>query len=56
MTNRGPASERHEPPVEAGVIVGLSEKDLGLGVPMMRALDKGLSSSSIRLVLVSIPT
>ncbi len=30
-----------------------SEKDLGLGVPMMRAIDKGLAASKIGLVLVT---
>jgi TIR domain len=37
----------------AGVKVWFSEKDLGLGVPMMRAIDKGLASSKIGLVLVT---
>ena len=31
----------------------VSEKDLGLGVPMMRAIDKGLANSRIGLVLVT---
>ncbi len=30
-----------------------SEEDLGLGVPMMRAIDKGLANSRIGLVLVT---
>jgi hypothetical protein len=33
--------------------VWFSEKDLGLGVPMMRAIDKGLAASKIGLVLVT---
>lgn len=37
----------------AGVKVWFSEKDLGLGVPMMRAIDKGLAKSRIGLVLVT---
>lgn len=30
----------------AGVKVWFSEKDLALGVPMMRAIDKGLANSN----------
>jgi len=33
--------------------VWFSEEDLGLGVPMMRAIDKGLANSRIGLVLVT---
>lgn len=36
-----------------GVKVWFSEKDLGLGVPMMRAIDKGLVNSRIGIVLVT---
>ena len=36
-----------------GVKVWFSEKDLGLGMPMMRAIDKGLANSRIGLVLVT---
>lgn len=50
---RGPAKELHDLLVEAGVKVWFSEKDLGLGVPMMRAIDKGLANSRIGLVLVT---
>jgi hypothetical protein len=39
--------------VSAGVKVWFSENDLGLGVPMMRAIDKGLANSRIGLVLVT---
>ena len=39
--------------VAAGVKVWFSENDLGLGVPMMRAIDKGLANSRIGLVLVT---
>ena len=38
---------------ERGVRVWFSEKDLGLGVPMMRAIDKGLVNSRIGIVLVT---
>lgn len=33
--------------------VWFSEKDLGLGVPMMRTIDRGLANSLIGLVLVT---
>jgi hypothetical protein len=49
----GPAKELHDLLVSAGVKVWFSEKDLGLGVPMMRAIDKGLANSRIGLVLVT---
>ena len=49
----GPAKELHDLLVAAGVKVWFSEKDLGLGVPMMRAIDKGLANSRIGLVLVT---
>jgi len=47
------AKELHDLLVAAGVKVWFSEKDLGLGVPMMRAIDKGLINSRIGLVLVT---
>mgnify|MGYP000426778428 CR=1 FL=1 len=50
---KGPAKELHDLLEEAGVKVWFSEKDLGLGVPIMRAIDKGLASSRIGLVLVT---
>ncbi|SFN44715.1 TIR domain-containing protein [Nitrosospira briensis] len=50
---QGPAKELHDLLVAAGVKVWFSEKDLALGVPMMRALDKGLANSRIGLVLVT---
>ncbi|MBU1053282.1 MAG: toll/interleukin-1 receptor domain-containing protein [Proteobacteria bacterium] len=49
----GAAKELHDLLVSAGVKVWFSEKDLGLGVPMMRAIDKGLAKSRIGLVLVT---
>jgi hypothetical protein len=50
---QGPAKELYELLVKFGVKVWFSEKDLGLGVPMMRAIDKGLANSRIGLVLVT---
>ena len=50
---QGIAKQLHDLLVEAGVKVWFSEKDLGLGVPMMRAIDRGLSNSRIGLVLVT---
>jgi len=47
------AKELHDLLEAAGVNVWFSEKDLGLGVPMMRAIDKGLANSRIGLVLVT---
>lgn len=49
----GPAKQLHDLLEAAGVKVWFSEKDLGLGVPMMRAIDKGLAASKIGLVLVT---
>jgi len=50
---QGPAKELHDLLVAAGVKVWFSENDLALGVPMMRAIDKGLANSRIGLVLVT---
>lgn len=50
---QGPAKELHDLLVSLGVKVWFSEKDLGLGVPMMRAIDKGLANSRIGIVLVT---
>lgn len=47
------AKELHDLLVAAGVKVWFSENDLGLGVPMMRAIDRGLANSKIGLVLVT---
>lgn len=49
----GIAKELHDLLEAAGVKVWFSEKDLALGVPMMRAIDKGLANSRIGLVLVT---
>lgn len=50
---KGIAKELSDLLVAAGVKVWFSEKDLALGVPMMRAIDKGLANSRIGLVLVT---
>lgn len=50
---QGVAKELHDLLEAAGVKVWFSEKDLALGVPMMRAIDKGLANSRIGLVLVT---
>lgn len=50
---QGPAKQLHDLLEAAGVKVWFSEKDLGLGVPMMRTIDKGLAASKIGLVLVT---
>lgn len=50
---KGVAKELHDLLEASGVKVWFSEKDLGLGVPMMRAIDKGLANSKIGLVLVT---
>jgi len=50
---KGAAKELHDLLEAPGVKVWFSEKDLGLGVPMMRAIDKGLANSRVGLVLVT---
>jgi hypothetical protein len=50
---QGAAKQLHDSLEAAGVKVWFSEKDLGLGVPMMRAIDRGLAASKIGLVLVT---
>ena len=50
---QGSAKELHDLLESNGVRVWFSEKDLGLGVPMMRAIDKGLVNSRIGIVLVT---
>ncbi|MDC9575515.1 MAG: toll/interleukin-1 receptor domain-containing protein [Alloalcanivorax sp.] len=47
------AKELHDLLEAAGVKVWFSEKDLGLGVPMMRAIDRGLANCRVGLVLVT---
>ncbi len=50
---QGSAKELHDLLEVRGVRVWFSEKDLGLGVPMMRAIDKGLVNSRVGIVLVT---
>lgn len=50
---QGSAKELHDLLEARGVRVWFSDKDLGLGVPMMRAIDKGLVNSRVGIVLVT---
>ena len=50
---QGPAKELHDLLEARGVRVWFSEKDVGLGVPLLRAIDKGLANSRIGIVLVT---
>lgn len=50
---QGAAKELHDLLEARGVKVWFSEKDVGLGVPLLRAIDKGLAHSRIGLVLVT---
>uniref|UniRef100_UPI00406BFF3B toll/interleukin-1 receptor domain-containing protein n=1 Tax=Sporosarcina sp. FSL K6-3508 TaxID=2921557 RepID=UPI00406BFF3B len=50
---KGAAKELHDLLELRGVSVWFSEKDLGLGVPMLRAIDKGLANSRVGIVLVT---
>jgi len=50
---QGSAKELNDLLEARGVKVWFSEKDLGLGVPMMRAIDKGLVNSRVGIVLVT---
>ena len=49
----GAAKELHDYLEARGVKVWFCEKDVGLGTPLMRAIDKGLANSRIGLVLVT---
>ena len=49
----GSAKVLHDSLEARGVRVWFSEKDLGLGIPMMRAIDKGLVNSRVGIVLVT---
>jgi len=51
---QGAAKELHDQLVSRGVKVWFSEKDVGLGVPLLRAIDKGLANSRIGIVLVTL--
>lgn len=50
---RGAATELHDLLVAAGVSVWFSEKDILLGQPFMREIDRGLAKSRTGLVLVT---
>ena len=50
---QGSAKELYELLAARGVRVWFSENDLGLGVPMMRAIDRGLVNSRVGIVLVT---
>jgi hypothetical protein len=50
---QGAAKDLHDLLVSRGVSVWFSEKDVGLGVPLLRAIDKGLANSRIGIVLVT---
>jgi hypothetical protein len=50
---QGPAKELHDLLEDRGVKVWFSEKDIALGVPFVREIDKGLAKSRVGLVLVT---
>jgi len=50
---QGAAKQLHDLLKSLGVSVWFSEKDVGLGVPLMRAIDKGLANSKVGIVLVT---
>ncbi|MDB5685994.1 MAG: hypothetical protein JWR77_583 [Rhizorhabdus sp.] len=50
---QGAAKELHDLLEARGVRVWFSEKDVGLGVPLLRAIDKGLANSKLGIVLVT---
>ena len=50
---QGAAKELYDLLVSRGVKVWFSENDVGLGVPLLRAIDKGLANSRIGIVLVT---
>ncbi|WP_313903993.1 MULTISPECIES: toll/interleukin-1 receptor domain-containing protein [Rhizobium] len=47
------AKELHDLLEARGVRVWFSEKDIGLGEPFMRSIDKGLANSRVGIVLVT---
>jgi TIR domain len=47
------AKDLHDLLETLGVSVWFSEKDVGLGVPLLRAIDKGLANSRVGIVLVT---
>jgi hypothetical protein len=50
---QGAAKQLHDLLEARGVKVWFSEKDVGLGTPLLRAIDKGLANSRIGIVLVT---
>lgn len=50
---QGVAKELHDLLESLGVSVWFSEKDVGLGTPLLRAIDKGLANSRVGIVLVT---
>lgn len=50
---KGAAKELHDLLESHGVSVWFSEKDVELGVPLLRAIDKGLANSRVGIVLVT---
>jgi hypothetical protein len=49
----GAAKELHDLLESLGVSVWFSEKDVALGVPLLRSIDKGLANSKVGIVLVT---
>lgn len=50
---QGAAKELYDLLVSSGVSVWFSEKDVGLGMSLLREIDKGLANSRIGIVLVT---
>ena len=50
---QGAAKELHDLLESDGVSVWFSEKDVGLGTPLLRAIDKGLAPTRFGIVLVT---
>jgi hypothetical protein len=50
---QGSGKELHDLLESLGVTVWFSEKDVGLGTPLLRAIDKGLANSRVGIVLVT---
>lgn len=50
---QGAARELHDLLVSRGVSVWFSEKDVALGTPLLREIDKGLAKSRVGVVLVT---
>ncbi|WP_445323493.1 toll/interleukin-1 receptor domain-containing protein [Paenibacillus sp. FSL R7-0179] len=50
---KGAAKDLHDLLESHGVSVWFSEKDVSLGVPLLRAIDKGLAKSRVGIVLLT---